>query len=145
METFFTLHAIIIAAVCGYIFGALYYSPFLFLKPWLQSQGFSLSTIPKRSNRYIVQINVYSFIAHGCMAAVLALMFDLLGVDTTKAAVSVAAILGIGFVMSTKYIDMLYTLEGNHWDMKSQLKFLISAGYYVLMLIVMAVSLVLFH
>jgi uncharacterized membrane protein (DUF485 family) len=138
MQLFLTPLPVFLATCAGFLFGGLWYSPILFLKSWQKVQGVTKDTMPKRSKRYIFQTNSYSFVAHGCIVAVLAVVFDLIEVPTLKAAVAVGAILAIGFVVTSRYIDMVYTMDGTHWERRSQVRFLISAGYYLGTIIVMS-------
>lgn len=138
---FFTFETISIAAIAGFIVGAVWYSPFLFLKAWLKGEGITKENLPKRSTKYMVQINIYSLISHGVIASVLALMFDLLQVMDLGIAISLGALLCIGFIVSTRYIDMIYTVKGEHWSKEAQVKFLVSSGYYLVVSIVMSIVL----
>ena len=128
---FFTPTIILIATVSGFVFGALWYSPLLFMKAWLMGEGITKNERPKRSKLYLAQINLYSFIAHGAIASVLALIFDLLQIASLKVAVSLGVLLALGLIVTTHYIDMLYTVDGVHWNRKSQIKFLVNSGYYI--------------
>ena len=138
MQLFLTPLPVFLATLASFIFGGLWYSPVLFQKTWMKVQGITKDTMPKRSARYNFQINLYSFVAHGCMVAVLAVLFDLMEVATLTAAVALGAILAIGFIITTRYIDMLYTVDGTHWERRSQMKFLLSAGYYFGAVVVMS-------
>lgn len=138
METFFTPTAILLATIGAFIIGALWYSPFLFMKAWLKGEGITKEHLPKRSLAYMVRINAYSFIAHACIATVLALIFDLIQVESLKIAISVAALLTLGLIVSSRFIDMLYTTQGTHYDLKSQIKFLVASGYYLAVSVVIS-------
>ena len=136
---FFTPDVVFIGTCAGFIFGGLWFSPVLFMNAWLKGQGLTKHDMPKRSMTYMVQINVYSFTAHGAIASVIALLFDLLDISSLKVASALGALLAIGFVVTTRYIDMLYTTDGVHFGMKSQVKFLVNAGYYICVMTVMSV------
>lgn len=139
---FFIFQSVVLAGVAGFIFGALWYSPGLFLSFWLKGEGISKETMPKRSLKYLVQVNIYSLLSHVAMASVLALMFDLLQVPSLKVALSLGLLLCIGFIITTRYVDMIYTVHGVHYSRQAQIKFLVSSGYYVFTVAVM--SLILF-
>lgn len=140
---YLTSTTIVLATITGFLFGAIWYSPILFMNAWLLGQGVTKKELPKRSKIYMLQINLYSFIAHGAIASVLALMFELLQVATLKVSISLGVLLAIGFIVTTHYIDMLYTIEGTHWNRKSQVKFLVNSGYYICVTAIM--SAVLFY
>lgn len=131
MQTFFTPLPVILATLAAFGLGALWYSPFLFMKAWMRGEGVTKDQIPKRSVLYMLQINLYSLVAHGAIASVLAVMFDLVEVSSLDVAVSLGLLLGFGFIVTSRFIDMIYTVHGNHYEAKSQVKFLVSSGYYL--------------
>ena len=141
MELFFTPLHIFIATVSGFLIGALWFSPFLFMKAWRKGEGITKDQMPKRSIMYLLQINAYSFVAHGAMAAVLALLFDVLAVNSMGLALVFGLLLTFGFVITTKFIDMIYTPQGKHFEMRHQIKFLVQAGYYLTTVTIMSVVL----
>lgn len=133
-----SMTTILFATVCGFLFGSLWFSPIFFMKYWLIGEGLTKKDVPKRSTMYLVQINIYSFIAHGAMAGVLALMFDLLQVSSLKVAIALGLLFAFGFIVTTQYIAMLYTTEGEHWNKKHQIKFLVNSGYYLCVTAIMS-------
>lgn len=138
MQTFFTPLPVILATLAAFGFGALWYSPLLFMKAWMKGEGVTKDQIPKRSVLYTLQINLYSLVAHGAIASVLAVMFDLVKVSSLDVAVSLGLLLGFGFIVTSRFIDMIYTVHGSHYEAKSQVKFLISSGYYLLVMAIMS-------
>lgn len=142
MQTFFTPSVIFIATVAAFIVGALWYSPLLFMKAWLRGEGMTKDQLPKRTTSYMVQINLYSFVAHAALASVLAVIFNILSVTSLKVAVSLGLLLAFGFIVAPRFIDMIYTTQGKHYEAKSQIKFLVASGYYLT--IVTVISVVLF-
>lgn len=141
METFLTTQGIIGATVAAFIFGSIYYSPLMFLNVWLKINNVTKTALPKRSKGYMVGVQLYSFLAHGAMVAVTALIFEVAGVTTLKMASSIGALLALGFIVTTRYIDMLYTLDDTHYSKRSQIKFLLNAGYYVLTVLIISCTL----
>jgi hypothetical protein len=144
MEPFFTSTGVFGATLLAYIFGALWYSPLLFQKAWLYGNKITKKDIPKRDRMYIFQISLYSFIAHACISSVLAVMFDLLLVNSLKVAVSLGLLLTFSFIVTTRYIDMLYTAEDTHSSKVPQVKFLVQAGYYLVAISIISAALFLF-
>ena len=141
MQTFLTPLTIFITTCASFAVGILWYSPFLFLKPWLKGEGLTLEKLPKREPLYLVQTHFYSFIAHGAIVFVLAVMFGLLAVSTIKAALSLGLLLAFGLIIAPKFIDMIYTTKGKHYESASQTKFLVASGYYLVVVSVISVSL----
>jgi Protein of unknown function (DUF1761) len=129
MEIFFTPTAIIAATLSGFFFGFIWYSPFLCMRAWMFGEG--ITEAPKRSKKYIAISNLYSLVAHGCMTSVLALMFSLLNISSLESMMSLGLLLAFGFIVTTRFIDMIYTVQGFHYEKRSQIKFLVSSGYYL--------------
>jgi uncharacterized membrane protein YagU involved in acid resistance len=100
MQTFFTPSVIFIATVAAFIVGALWYSPLLFMRAWLRGEGITKEQLPKRTTAYMIQINLYSLIAHGAIASVLAVIFNVLSVASLKVAISLGLLLAFGFVVA---------------------------------------------
>ncbi len=134
MELFFTPLHIFIATVTGFLVGVLWYSPVLFMKAYLRGEGSSKDQMPKRTSIYMLQINFYSFVAHGAIASVLAVIFDVLAVNSLKLAITLGLLIAFGFVVTTRFIDMVYTPRGKHYEAQSQIKFLVHSGYYLVMI-----------
>jgi hypothetical protein len=65
-------------------------------------------------------------------------MFDILSVTTVKVAVCLGLLFAFGFIVTTRFIDMLYTAQGVHYDAKSQIRFLVSSGYYLCVVALMS-------
>lgn len=141
MQLFLTPSHIIIATVVGFLVGSLWYSPFLFLKSWLTGEGVTIDQIPKHTKWYLLHINTYSLIAHGVIATMLALLFDLLGIRLFSTVVSLTLLLTLSLIVTTRFIDMLYTVRGKHYERGPQIKFLVSSGYYLTVTLVMASTL----
>ncbi len=138
MTSYLTLEGVFLATLAAFIFGALWYSPLLFLNAWIKGKGLKPGELPKRTTRYILQTQGYSFVAHGCMAAVLAVIFDITQVETLKVALSLGALLAFGFTTTTHFVALVYTMEGNHYDKKNQINFLIMSLYYVVAIVIMS-------
>lgn len=142
MELFFTPLHVLLATIVAFFIGALWYSPLLFMKAWLRGEGLPKDHKQNLGVLYQVQIQLYSFVAHAAIASVLAIIFDVVGVSSLKLAVSLGLLLAFGFIVTGRFIDMVYTTKGKHYEMQSQVKFLVSSGYYLV--IVAAMSAVLF-
>lgn len=139
MITFFTPITIIAATVAGFLVGFLWYSPFLFLKAWMKGEDITERKLPKRTLYQLVLINCYSFVAHGALASVLAVMFEVLSINSLKIAIALSLLLTFGFIVTTRFIDMIYTPYEKYYDKRSQIKFLLGSGYYLVTTTVMSV------
>jgi uncharacterized membrane protein (DUF485 family) len=138
METFLTPTAIFLATCAGFLVGSVWYSPLLFMKAWMKGEGTTKEHMPKRSLRYMIQINLYSFITHGAIATVLAILLQVLSITSLNVAVSLGLLLAFGFIVTTRFIDMIYTISGNHYEARAQIKFLVSSGYYLVVVALMS-------
>lgn len=138
---FFIPTSIVAATVIGFIFGSIWFSPVLFLKALFIGEGVTEKDLPKRSKVYIAQVALYSFVTHGVIASVLALMFDLLQVSSLKIALSVGLLLTLGFIVSKNFMDMIYSLKEEHFRKKNQIKFLVNSGYYIFSIMCMSATL----
>jgi len=145
MELFLTLENVFVATIASFFVGMIWYSPVLFMNAWLKGEGISKDSIPKRTTLYTIQTHLYSFIAHGAMASVFAVIFDVLSVTSLALAVSLGLLLTFGFVVTTRFIDMVYTMKGKHYEAQSQIKFLVNSGYYLVVAVVMTTTLFLVH
>ena len=138
MELFFTPLHVFAATLVAFIIGSLWYSPILFLKAYLLGEGLSKEHKQNLGALYMIQIQLYSFVAHGAIASVLALLFDIVGVTSLKLAISLGLLVTFGFVVTSRFVDMLYTPKGKHYEKQAQIKFLVSAGYYLTVVSVMS-------
>lgn len=105
-------------------------------------RGITKDHVPKRSSSYLLQIGLYSFVAHGVMVVVLAILFGLLSVTSYTVAISLSLLITFGFIVTTRFMDMVYTVQGAHYEKRPQIKFLVSSGYYLVTVTVMAVTLI---
>lgn len=138
MEPYATFTGILLATCAAYVLGALWYSPLLFMNLWLKGKGVTVESLPKRSKLYMTTIMSYAFIAHACIATVLAVVLEVTQPETMKVALSLSALLAVGFMVSARFIDMVYTVEGKHYDLKNQTNFVITSLYYVAIVLLMA-------
>ncbi len=141
MITFFTPLSIFLATIAGFAVGIAWYSPYLFHKAWMKGEGLTKSKLPKRNNLYVAQVNFYALIAHGVIAIMLAFMFEILSIPSLLSAVSLGLLLTFGFVVTTRFMDMVYTTTDSHYEAQPQMKFLVGSGYYLVVSVVMSVVL----
>jgi hypothetical protein len=138
MGLFLTPGNIIITTLAAFIVGGLWYSPFLFMKAWLKGEGLPENHKQNLGLTYQIQIQLYSFVAHGIMVTVLALLFDVIGVQSMQLAVSLALLIAFGFIVTTKFIELVYNPNGKHYEKRSQIRFLVYSGYYLTVMTVMS-------
>jgi hypothetical protein len=139
MHIFFTPSVIFIGTVAGFMFGALWYG-LLFSKAYMFGQGVTKDTAPKRPKKYILQLNVYSLLAHGGIATTFAALFDILQIQDMKTALYMTLFVTFGLIVTVKFLDLIYTAHGTHYEKRPQVQFLVGSGYYICMTLVMTVA-----
>jgi|SRR3989344_1050084 len=136
---------ILVAGIAGYTIGMLWYSPALFMKPWLSGLGKTEDDLKKpteyRSKLYMMGLMIYTLIVCIVVAFALSSILNLIGAKTILETVGVSMLLCFGFIVTVKFTDMLYTLDGPHWGIRAQKLFFVNAGYYVVMFITMGIIL----
>jgi hypothetical protein len=89
------------AAVVAMIIGALWYSPLLFLKPWMQAQGKEFPCAPgKKGGPAIANAMVMNIVT----AFVLSEVFRWRGVATVVDALITALVISVGLVVSNQLL-----------------------------------------
>ena len=131
--------AVLGSAVAGYIVGMLWFSPILFLNPWMKVVG-KKEGAPETAKKEMPRIMVYGFFNTAAVAFALCGIIELIDVSTLVGYLQVALFLCFSFVITTKFNDMLYTPNTPHWSREPQLLFLINAGYYILAFTAMATT-----
>lgn len=135
--------AVLAASVAGFIFGSIWYSPFLFMKTWMDATGKTPEKIAT-SGMTMKSTMLYGYLAGLAVAFVLAVFIALTGANTFVEILSLALLLCFGFVVTTQYTRMIYESDEAHWSIRPQKLFLISAGYQIGIFIVMSVVFSLF-
>lgn len=132
---------ILVAATAGYIIGMAWYSPILFMKPWLAGLGKTQEEFAKpqeyKTKKYMLGLMVYTFIVTVVIAFVLDLFIKLTGVTTLLEILQISMLLAFGFIITIKFTDMLYTLDKPFWSIQAQKLFFVNVGYYIAMFLAM--------
>jgi len=124
-ETWINYWAVLAAAASNFVIGGIWYSPPLFVKPWLRMSGVSEATFNKGLPKALIGDVVVSLL----MAFALACILE--SVDGTPTeGLLVSAGIWLGFVATT----MLGSVTYEH---KPIAYFLINAGYRLASLLVM--------
>ncbi|MDO8572610.1 MAG: DUF1761 domain-containing protein [bacterium] len=136
---------IFVAAIVGYVIGMAWYSPILFMKPWLEGQGKTPEDFSKpqkhKTKKYMFSLMVYTFMVTTTIAFVLAVFITLTGALTLLEILQISILLAFGFIVTTKFSDMLYTVDKPFWSMQAQKLFFVNAGYYIAMFLAMGSTL----
>lgn len=126
---------ILLAAVAGYVIGMLWYSRTLFMKPWLAGLGKTEEEFLKpqehKTKKYIWSLMLYTFVVTVVIAFALDLFILLTGAATLLEVLQISMLLAFGFIVTTKFTDMLYTLDAPFWSIRAQKLFFVNTGYYI--------------
>lgn len=125
--------SVLCAGVVVFLFGWLWYSPALFMKPWLDGMNMKKGDMPKRSNFYMWHCMAYQFAVSLLMVTVLAFFIDIAQLTSLYQALAFAELLALGIIGLKNFSDMLYTMPETFWSFRAQKKFLVDTGFYVAM------------
>ncbi len=133
---------ILVAAIVGYVIGMAWYSPLLFMKPWLAGLGKTQGEFSKpqehKTKKYMLSLMAYTFVITVVVAFMLDLFVNLTGATTFLEILQISMLLAFGFIVTTKFTDMLYTVDKPFWGIQAQKLFFVNAGYYIAMFLAMA-------
>ena len=115
------------AAVAGYIVGGIWFSPLLFMKPWM----YALGKTEKATMAQMPRVMTYGFINTLGIAFALAVLIELTSVVTLGQYFQVVFFALFAFVATTKFNDLIYASHEPHWARKPQILFLVNLGYYI--------------
>lgn len=127
--------AVLVSGIAAMIVGYLWYSPFLFGKPWMKLSGMTMEKI-SASKSEMPKIYGVSFVTELITAYILAFSFQLVGITTMSDALIFTFWTFIGFVAAISASDVLFS-EKRSWTL-----FLINNGHRLAYLLVMAAILI---
>lgn len=112
--------AVFVSAVFLWLLGAIWYSPLLFAKPWVEIVGRKMGERPKG----VVHGMIASFLGDLLLAFVLAHIIGWSGADTAGWGVFIGFLIWVGFVLAPLYPQRIY--EGRPFKY-----FAINGGYWL--------------
>lgn len=134
---FINIWAVIVSAVVAFAVGALWYSPLLFAKQWMQAHGYTpekLAAMQKQARRdYAV-----SFVCFLVTAAVMGLLVAITHMSNVIAGIKLGVLCWVGFAGTLGLTSTLYSG-------KPLKVFAIDAGYQLVYFILMGAILVGWH
>jgi hypothetical protein len=133
--------SIIVASIAAFAFGAFWYmSPIG--KPWLKAKVWLDQENPKwRTGKYMAMMYGTSFVLTVLVAYVLQVFLTLFEVRTLMEYLYVVWLLCFGFVITTKFNDLIYTNTPPFWSKRAQIVFLTEVGHYVGMFTIIGIVL----
>ena len=130
--------AVLVAAVASFVIGWAWYSPLLFVKPWLRSRGKDPEMVMKTGMQMPWGTMATEFVSTLVVAYVLARFSVLLGVVSWQGAFHLAIWLWLGFQATLLMGAVL-------WEEMTWQHYAISAGRWLVSLVVMSLILGLWH
>lgn len=126
---------IVIASVIGYAFCALWYSPYMFERVWLEGLDISSKDLEK-SKGYLAVATTYSLIIILLTTFTLSIFITLSQTETLLSKIQISTLLAVGFIVTTKFNDMLFSVREPFWSMRAQKLFFVESAYYVALFII---------
>ena len=127
--------AVLLAAVSAMVVGFVWYSKAVFGKPWMKASGVTDAQM-KAANKNMLAMYVPMYVGAVVTAYVLSMLVDLTNATTVSAAMQVAFWIWLGFIATSFLGSVLF--ERRSWTYYG-----ITAGYYLVNLLVMSAVLVL--
>ncbi len=124
------LIAVLIAALASMVIGMLWYSPFLFAKPWLQASGLNEKKLKATKGTTMARTMLIAFFSNLLMSYVLAHFVDYTSATTAFMGAQTGFWLWLGFIMPVQLGSVL-------WEQKPAEFFLINTAHQLVNLLVM--------
>ena len=129
----FNIFAVVVAAAAAFALGALWYSPILFGKKWVEVHGYSQEQITEM-RKTANQAYLLSVLCFLLMALALSVLVYYTGLVTVAQGLKLGALVWLGFAFTIG-------LMGNRFTNKPISVFVIDGGYQLAYLLIMGVIL----
>ncbi|HEY3645709.1 MAG TPA: DUF1761 domain-containing protein [Gammaproteobacteria bacterium] len=129
--------AAIVAAVVTFGIGALWYSPFLFGKQWMEFNGVTAEKA-EAMRKHAPQLYGISFVGYLVMAVVFAILLRLTHIEHLLGGAKLGFLIWVGFVAT---VGLTASLYGGR-NLKA---YALDAGYQLVYLVVMGLILMAWH
>ena len=130
--------AVVVAALVSFFIGWAWYSPILFVKPWLRSRGKDPAVAMSGDMKMPMGKMLAEFVSTLLVAYVLAHFSMWMGVTSVQAALQLAVWIWLGF-QATLFFGQV------QWEEMRWRHFAISSGRWLVTLVVMSLILGLWH
>lgn len=128
--------AVIVAVIAAFIVGALWYSPALFGKYWMQLMG--LNSEWMQNNKGAKKAYIGNIVGTVIMALVVAVLFSYADVTTPLKAISAAILIWAGIVMPFGYNEVAF-------GKKPRALWFLNGGHQLVTLIVLSYIIAIWH
>lgn len=122
--------SIIVASVLAFIFGAVWYMSPVGIA-WRNAKLHDESSEKYMNSNYMVKMFGMGFAITVVLAYVLDVFFQISGVQTLGEHMQLSMLLCFGFIITTKFTDLIYTNTAPFWGRRAQTVFLVDSGYYI--------------
>lgn len=129
--------AVLGVAIVNMTVGAIWYSPILFLEPWMKLSGLKNKDVSNTKKKGMAKELSLSFVSGLVLSFALAVLMSYVGVNSASDGALVGLLVGLGFVATTMLPNYVY-------ENKSLVLWKINAGYPVVALTLMGAILALF-
>lgn len=126
------LVAVLVAAIVSMVVGLVWYSPWFFGKAWMKEIGITPGPEADAKKKGMWKTFLLSFLLTIVTSYVIAVVVNSMFMRDIYAALITGLTLSIGFIMSVRLNDKLFTPVS--WTV-----FLISTGYYTISIVIMTV------
>lgn len=120
---------LIVCIVFSMALGALWYSPVLFVNPWMKELGIT-GRDPEKAKKDMPRVMGIQLIATIVMALVLSWVVQMMGVTTALVGAKVGFMLWLGFMATVGVSEVVFEKRSVRW-------FFIHCGYSLVQMIVM--------
>jgi uncharacterized membrane protein (Fun14 family) len=132
--------SVLIASVIGFVWGSVW-----FMSPVGRAWRDAKPMDPKddhskysNSPRYMTEMFGTGFVLTVATSYVLDVMFQIVGSVTLLEHLQLAWLLCFGFIITTKFNDLIYTNTPPFWGRRAQTVFLVDSGYYIVLYSILA-------
>ncbi|MDO8481739.1 MAG: DUF1761 domain-containing protein [bacterium] len=125
--------AVLVAAVVAYLAGWAWYSPILWQKPWMESLGKTDADWGEKAKKDMPRTIAYGFLTTLAISFSMAVFMEIANVDSFLNALQIGMLVCFGFLVTTKFSDMIYEYPAPNWGKLAQQLFLIEAGYQIVL------------
>jgi len=125
---------VIVAAIAFFVLGALWYSPVLFSKPWAKLVNMNMADPDAKKGMGMMMFGSFILMIICCIA--LAIIYNIIQIDTALSAIKFGLFFGVGFALTAISISFIY-------ERKPLALYAIDIGYLIAGIVIASLILVL--
>lgn len=124
------VYSVLVASVAIFLFGWLWYSPWLFAKPWMDAVGKTKESM-MANRKEMPKVMAFGFLTGLITTYSLAVILGVIEPESLPKALQISIFLCFSFIITTKFTELIYESKEPHWSKRPQMLFLISSGYHL--------------